>query len=134
RFPSLGIKYNLRRGTTAGPEILEGRHRLPCHTRKPLGIELEEAANCASVELPPYPQIGPLAQRLEQRTHNPLVVGSNPTGPTTIFAFNVMARLPSRHSPASRRSLPISSGAGRVCAATLQSWKRIGGRAKKSGE
>ena len=26
---------------------------------------------------------GPLAQRLEQRTHNPLVVGSNPTGPTT---------------------------------------------------
>src|SRR5579862_6014621 len=26
--------------------------------------------------------IGPLAQRLEQRTHNPLVVGSNPTGPT----------------------------------------------------
>ena len=23
-----------------------------------------------------------LAQRLEQRTHNPLVVGSNPTGPT----------------------------------------------------
>src|SRR6266849_266785 len=26
---------------------------------------------------------GPVAQRLEQRTHNPLVVGSNPTGPTT---------------------------------------------------
>ena len=26
--------------------------------------------------------LGPLAQRLEQRTHNPLVVGSNPTGPT----------------------------------------------------
>jgi hypothetical protein len=25
---------------------------------------------------------GPLAQRLVQRTHNPLVVGSNPTGPT----------------------------------------------------
>jgi hypothetical protein len=25
---------------------------------------------------------GPLAQRLEQGTHNPLVVGSNPTGPT----------------------------------------------------
>ena len=24
---------------------------------------------------------GPLAQWLEQRTHNPLVVGSNPTGP-----------------------------------------------------
>ena len=26
--------------------------------------------------------IGPVAQRLEQWTHNPLVVGSNPTGPT----------------------------------------------------
>jgi hypothetical protein len=25
---------------------------------------------------------GPMAQRLAQRTHNPLVVGSNPTGPT----------------------------------------------------
>ena len=28
---------------------------------------------------------GLLAQRLEQRTHNPLVVGSNPTGPTKRF-------------------------------------------------
>ena len=27
--------------------------------------------------------LGPLAQRLEQRTHNPLVPGSNPGGPTT---------------------------------------------------
>ena len=26
---------------------------------------------------------GPVAQRLEQQTHNLLVVGSNPTGPTT---------------------------------------------------
>ena len=26
--------------------------------------------------------IGPLAQRLEQGTHNPLVLGSNPRGPT----------------------------------------------------
>ena len=25
---------------------------------------------------------GPVAQRLEQWTHNPLVVGSNPTGPS----------------------------------------------------
>src|SRR4051794_18137683 len=25
---------------------------------------------------------GPIAQRLEQRTHNPLVLGSNPSGPT----------------------------------------------------
>jgi hypothetical protein len=28
---------------------------------------------------------GPLAQRLEQRTHNPLVPGSNPGGPTSLF-------------------------------------------------
>ena len=27
-------------------------------------------------------KVGPLAQRLEQRTHNPLVEGSNPSGPT----------------------------------------------------
>ena len=26
--------------------------------------------------------VGPLAQRSEQRTHNPLVEGSNPSGPT----------------------------------------------------
>ena len=26
---------------------------------------------------------GPVAQRLEQGTHNPLVLGSNPSGPTT---------------------------------------------------
>ena len=29
-----------------------------------------------------YILAGPVAQRLEQGTHNPLVVGSNPTGPT----------------------------------------------------
>src|SRR5215472_16579137 len=28
-------------------------------------------------------QFGPVAQRLEQGTHNPLVGGSNPSGPTT---------------------------------------------------
>ncbi len=30
------------------------------------------------------PSVGPVAQRLEQRTHNPLVPGSNPGGPTSI--------------------------------------------------
>jgi hypothetical protein len=29
---------------------------------------------------------GPVAQRLEQRTHNPLVPGSNPGGPTRILS------------------------------------------------
>src|SRR6185437_4082147 len=28
---------------------------------------------------------GPVAQRLEQRTHNPLVGGSNPSGPTMMI-------------------------------------------------
>ena len=28
--------------------------------------------------------VGPVAQRLEQRTHNPLVPGSNPGGPTNV--------------------------------------------------
>jgi uncharacterized protein len=31
--------------------------------------------------------LGPVAQRLEQGTHNPLVVGSNPTGPTIFTSF-----------------------------------------------
>ncbi len=31
---------------------------------------------------------GPLAQRSEQGTHNPLVVGSNPTGPTILFRYH----------------------------------------------
>ena len=30
--------------------------------------------------------MGTVAQRLEQRTHNPLVLGSNPSGPTFVFA------------------------------------------------
>ena len=37
-------------------------------------------------ELSCRPENGPLAQRLEQGTHNPLVVGSNPTRPTTSMA------------------------------------------------
>jgi hypothetical protein len=35
---------------------------------------------------------GPIAQRLEQRTHNPLVVGSNPTGPTDVHVFAPVSR------------------------------------------
>ena len=30
--------------------------------------------------------VGPVAQRLEQRTHNPLVLGSNPSGPTNCLS------------------------------------------------
>ena len=39
------------------------------------------ASNGVRVRVPPRAP-GPLAQRLEQGTHNPLAVGSNPTRPT----------------------------------------------------
>jgi hypothetical protein len=32
---------------------------------------------------------GPIAQRLEQGTHNPLVPGSNPGGPKSNFGFRI---------------------------------------------
>ena len=37
--------------------------------------------------------IGPVAQRLEQGTHNPLVVGSNPTGPTTLTSLSSIGKV-----------------------------------------
>lgn len=36
--------------------------------------------------------IGPVAQRLEQGTHNPLVVGSNPTGPTILKSLSTIGK------------------------------------------
>src|SRR5215472_870069 len=36
-------------------------------------------------------QYGPVAQRLEQGTHNPLVGGSNPSGPTIEYAFRSLS-------------------------------------------
>lgn len=36
-----------------------------------------------------FQQVGPVAQRLEQWTHNPLVQGSNPCGPTKIRAVQI---------------------------------------------
>jgi hypothetical protein len=39
---------------------------------------------------------GPVAQRLEQRTHNPLVPGSNPGGPTNDFSGFDLAQLTAR--------------------------------------
>src|SRR5882762_7048942 len=35
---------------------------------------------------------GPVAQRLEQRTHNPLVLGSNPSGPTNITKVKLVQK------------------------------------------
>jgi hypothetical protein len=39
---------------------------------------------------------GPVAQRLEQGTHNPLVPGSNPGGPIFDFGFAIVERVLSR--------------------------------------
>ena len=36
------------------------------------------------VQVPLSAPHGPVAQRLEQGTHNPLVAGSNPAGPTIL--------------------------------------------------
>jgi hypothetical protein len=44
-----------------------------------------------------FVRVGPVAQRLEQRTHNPLVLGSNPSGPTNLSAqFPFLSRGPAR--------------------------------------
>ena len=40
-----------------------------------------------------YILTGPVAQRLEQGTHNPLVVGSNPTGPTTSTSLSLIGKV-----------------------------------------
>ena len=53
--------------------------------------ELVDATDLKSVDckvmrvrVPLSVPIGPVAQRLEQWTHNPLVAGSNPAGPTNL--------------------------------------------------
>jgi hypothetical protein len=55
----------------------------------PIGPAAQPVCQASSLTaLPDYScavynsRIGPVAQRLEQGTHNPLVVGSNPTGPS----------------------------------------------------
>src|SRR5258708_8573505 len=45
---------------------------------------------------------GLVAQRLEQRTHNPLVPGSNPGGPTKTFGFSSAPLQPFSKSVANR--------------------------------
>lgn len=58
-------------------------HRLPKRRGRDLGRIFQAVA---------VKQLGPLAQRSEQRTHNPLVEGSNPSGPTIestgLYALN----------------------------------------------
>ena len=56
---------------------------------------------------------GPLAQRLEQRTHNPLVLGSNPRGPTKMGGSLGRLRLRAR-TPVKRFNLHLSIQMGIV--------------------
>ena len=57
---------------------------------------------------------GLVAQRLEQRTHNPLVVGSNPTGPTN-FSAPRPYEIPDGHE-----SLKPAREAGRRCKSIMR--------------
>ena len=58
---------------------------------------LGKAAKQPRSAFPAFHAFGPVAQRLEQGTHNPLVRGSNPCGPTTLTPlqrFIVGLRIP----------------------------------------
>src|SRR5689334_8943142 len=67
---------------TEGPASDPSRE--PRHTlARGMGDELRQGSVGASEINHPCP--GPLAQLVEHRTFNPLVVGSSPTGPTLCF-------------------------------------------------
>ena len=51
-----------------------------------------DASLGSSRPAPLFSARGPVAQRLEQSTHNRLVVGSNPTGPTSIPCKQISGR------------------------------------------
>ena len=53
--------------------------------------------------------LGPVAQRLEQWTHNPLVVGSNPTGPNSQHSENkpLTEKAENGHKPEKRNLVEI---------------------------
>ena len=53
------------------------RHK--CGARMPLGVPKASQFNKVQTHIN---KLGPLAQSVEQRTFNPWVVGSSPTGPT----------------------------------------------------
>jgi hypothetical protein len=81
--PSLHRDLMALRASFAGVSLREAGSVQSCHSEE--WIELEYAAKMRFGRIvirQELEKLGPLAQRLEQRTHNPLVVGSNPTGPT----------------------------------------------------
>ena len=56
--------------------------------REKLASEFWCTVRCTVAQKCRLSPLGPLAQRLEQWTHNPLVPGSNPGGPTS-FLFSL---------------------------------------------
>ena len=63
---------------------------------------------------------GPVAQRLEQGTHNPLVGGSNPSGPTMDRSSSILVSRLWRYDP------PISmAGAVTGAASTARQTSRV---------
>jgi hypothetical protein len=63
------------------PSLLPGPARLELRPNK---TNRRSGKNSVPLETPILLVRGPIAQRLEQGTHNPLVVGSNPTGPKRV--------------------------------------------------
>ncbi len=70
-------KVDQHQPSGAQPHVVRATRRLQDHRRP--------TPNPALTQNGTIDRQGPLAQRLEPRTHNPLVVGSNPTGPTKIL-------------------------------------------------
>ena len=86
-------------------ELLWSRRELSsCAARPPPAPN--NAAHCGRIPVPTCTAtpIGPIAQRLEQETHNLLVPGSNPGGPTNSRFLLTL--------PASQKAQPLRTAAG----------------------
>ena len=74
-----------------------GRNQ-PCFTLVKRSLEAVHEKPCPQSSLAQNKRrgfFGPVAQWLEQRTHNPLVLGSSPSGPTThgcVFSTKFLLR------------------------------------------
>ncbi len=79
--PEKRIAHALARSDPGRPSIaIAGQHN-SLDSEGTSSAQLPIAAGTWQRTPTPVNKTGPLAQRLEQGTHNPLVVGSNPTGP-----------------------------------------------------
>jgi hypothetical protein len=72
-----------------GTDYLTGPFRTPSFDGRAHWCQRDgcQHRSLKAVEYPGCIEIGPVAQRLEQWTHNPLVQGSNPCGPTKPLAM-----------------------------------------------